>query len=187
MSGVGQSPVQQGEREELHVAVVPRDRLSPFGALQLLLGSVLGTGYIPIAPATFASLLALPLIWVLPKSVAVYGVVFVVAFVVGVYLATVLERRWGKDDRHITVDELVGMLVAFFLVPFSIWSALAGFLAFRFFDIVKLPFVRWFERLAGGWGVVMDDVMAGVCTNVVLQVVFRLIWRVPALPWRMGW
>jgi phosphatidylglycerophosphatase A len=165
----------------------PSPHPAPISIIQIVLGSVFGTGYIPIAPATFASLLALPLIAVLPRSVLVYAVVTAATFLLGVYLATVLERRWGKDNRHITIDELVGMLVGFFLVPFSIWSAIAGFLLFRFFDIVKLPFVRAFERLSGGWGVVMDDVMAGVCTNVMLQVVFRLIWRVPAPPWRMGW
>jgi phosphatidylglycerophosphatase A len=144
-------------------------------AVEIGLGSVLGTGFIPIAPATFATLLTLLLVWVLPKSFAVYGAALVVLFFLGVGLATRLETRWGHDARRITIDELVGTLVTFLLVPFGLVPALAGFLLFRFFDIIKLPFVRWFERLPRGWGIVMDDVLAGVCANVVMQVLFRLV------------
>lgn len=155
-------------------------------ALQVVLGSVLFTGFIPIAPATFGALLTLPLVWVLPKSVAVYGAVTLVLFLLGVWLATGLEQRWGHDARRITIDELVGMLVSFGYVPFGLIPAIVGLLLFRFFDIVKLPFVRWFERLPGGWGIVMDDVMAGVCTNIVMQVLFRLVFHLHGLKqWSM--
>lgn len=159
--------------------------LSIWSVLQIGIGSVLGTGFIPIAPATFASLVALPLIWLLPKSVAVYGLVLLAVFLLAVYLATALEGRWGRDARRITIDEIAGMLVSFFLVPFTLWSALVGFLLFRLFDVVKLPFVRAFERLPGGWGVVMDDVMAGVCVNLVLQVIFRFVLPARAAAWSM--
>jgi len=154
--------------------------------LQVVLGSVLFTGFIPIAPATFGALLALPLVWVLPKSLVTYAGVTILLFLLGVWLATRLEQRWGHDHRRITIDELVGMLVSFGYVPFGVIPAIAGFLLFRFFDIVKLPFVRWFESLPGGWGIVMDDVMAGVCTNVVLQVLFRLVFHLSGLKqWSM--
>jgi phosphatidylglycerophosphatase A len=157
-----------------------------FGAIQILVGSGLGTGFIPIAPATFGTLVALALVWALPKSVMVYGTVLVVLFLAGVRLATVLERRWGHDARQITIDEVVGTLVSFLLVPFGLIPVIAGFLLFRFFDIIKLRFVRWFERLPGGWGIVMDDVMAGVCTNVALQVLFRLVFHFHGLKqWSM--
>lgn len=157
-----------------------------FSGVLIALGSVFGTGFIPIAPATFASLLALLLVWALPKSVVVYGAATVVCFFVGVWLATVLELRWGQDARRITIDELVGMLVTFFLVPFGLVPALVGFLLFRFFDIVKLPFVRWFEKRKAGWGIVLDDVMAGVCANLVMQVLFRLVFHLKGLSsWSM--
>jgi len=154
--------------------------------IAIALGSVLGTGFIPIAPATFASLLSLLLVWVLPKSVIVYGATTVACFFLGIWLATQLEQRWGHDARRITIDELVGMLVTFYLVPFGLVPALVGFLLFRFFDIVKLSFVRWFERRPAGWGIVLDDVMAGVCANIVMQVLFRVVFPVKALPqWSM--
>jgi phosphatidylglycerophosphatase A len=157
-----------------------------FSGIQVALGSVLATGFIPVAPATFASLLTLLLVWVLPKSVIVYGVATLACFFLGVWLATGLEQRWGHDARRITIDELVGMLVTFFLVPFGLVPALVGFLLFRFFDIVKLPFIRWFESRKAGWGIVLDDVMAGVCANVVLQVLFRLVFHLKGLAsWSM--
>jgi len=144
--------------------------------VQIVLGAGMGTGYIPIAPATFASLLAVPLVGIMPRPPLPYLLITVAAFLLGVALASSLEKRWGKDPRRVTIDELVGMLVSFFLVPFTVWSAIVGFLLFRFFDIIKLPFVRAVERLPRGWGIMLDDVAAGVCTNVILQVVFRLVW-----------
>ena len=96
------------------------------GTIQIVIGSVLGTGFIPVAPATFGTLVALALVWALPKSVIIYGAVLAVLFLLGVRLATVLERRWGADARQITIDELVGTLVGFFLVPFGVFPAIAG-------------------------------------------------------------
>jgi phosphatidylglycerophosphatase A len=110
---------------------------------------------------------------VLPKSIVIYGSFTILLFVVGVMLATRLEATWGRDARRITIDELVGTLVTFAGVPLSLGSALAGFVLFRFFDIVKLPAVRACERLPGGWGIVADDVAAGICANAVLQLVCR--------------
>jgi phosphatidylglycerophosphatase A len=142
------------------------------------LGSVLGTGFIPIAPATFASLATLPLVWVLARAPLAYSLTVVAVFFSGVGVATIMEKRWGRDARCITIDEMAGMLVSLFLIPFSVGTALAGFLLFRFFDIVKLPFVRRAERLPAGWGVMTDDVLAGICANLVLQFVLRAV--VPA-------
>jgi phosphatidylglycerophosphatase A len=178
--------IREGDSHAPESPALKPTRTGILQAIQIVVGSVLGSGFIPIAPATFGALLTLPLVWVLPKSVLVYGGVTLVLFFLGVWLATGLEQRWGHDARRITIDELVGMLVSFGYVPFGLIPAIVGFLLFRFFDIVKLPFVRWFERLPGGWGIVMDDVMAGVCTNVVMQVLFRLVFHVPGLKqWSM--
>ena len=178
--------IREDNRSVSESPILKSARPGPLSALQVAVGSVLFTGFIPIAPATFGTLAALALVWALPKSVIIYGAALAVLFSLGVWLATVLERRWGADARQITIDELVGTLVSFFLVPFGLIPAIAGFVLFRFFDIIKLPFVRWFERLPGGWGIVMDDVMAGVCTNVVLQVLFRLAFHLNGLKqWSM--
>jgi phosphatidylglycerophosphatase A len=150
-------------------------------AVETLLGSVFGTGFIPVAPATFASLVSLGLVWLLPKSLPLYAAATGAILLLAVWLAARLERRWGPDARRITIDETVGMLVSFLFVPFTWPTALTGFVLFRVFDIVKLPLLRRLELIPRGWGVVLDDVAAGVLTNIVLQVLFRIVWPVPAV------
>jgi phosphatidylglycerophosphatase A len=91
-------------------------------------------------------------------------------FFTGVPLATDLERVWGKDPGRVTIDEIVGTLITFFLNPVTVWGLGLGFLLWRFFDIVKLPFIHRSQALPGGWGIMIDDVLAGICANCVLRV-----------------
>ncbi len=78
-----------------------------------------------------------------------------------------------KDPGCIVIDEIAGIMIAFLGMPFNAFSIAAGFVTFRFFDILK-PFpIRYMERrLAGGVGVVMDDLMAGVYSNIALRLLF---------------
>lgn len=135
-----------------------------------LIGSGFFTGYFPIAPATVTSffvlapayfLARLPFWWDLAAIVVIYFA--------GVPLATYLERAWGHDPGKCTIDEVVGTLVTFLLNPVSLWGLGVGFFIWRFFDIVKLPFVDRSQKLPGGWGVMTDDVLAGICANLVLR------------------
>jgi phosphatidylglycerophosphatase A len=137
--------------------------------LEALLGSSLFTGYFPIAPATVTSLLVLLPAFSLARLPVWDAVVVVVVFLIGVPIATDLERVWGKDPHRVTIDEVVGTLVTFFLNPVSLWGLGVGFLLWRFFDIVKLPFIDRSQRLPGGWGIMVDDVLAGICANLVLR------------------
>jgi len=139
--------------------------------LEALVGSGLFTGYSPVAPATVTSLFVLlpaffmARLWPWPW----YAAVTVAVFFVGVPIATDLEKVWGRDPHRVTIDEIVGTLITFFLNPVSFWGLGAGFLLWRFFDIVKLPFIDRSQRLPGGWGIMVDDVLAGVCANLVLR------------------
>lgn len=90
--------------------------------------------------------------------------------VVGIWSATVVESDWGKDSSRVVIDEAAGMCISLLFVPVTVPHLLAGLLLFRFFDIVKPFFIRKVEALPGGWGVMMDDVLAGVYTNILLQV-----------------
>jgi phosphatidylglycerophosphatase A len=143
--------------------------------IKIVAGSVLGTGYIPYAPATFASLITIPLIILLSPIPIIYSLVTVALFFIGVYLADDLEKIWGKDARRITIDELVGMLVTFFLIrmPTTTGQLIAvlvtGFFLFRFFDIVKLPLIKKSQELPGGWGVMVDDLLAAILANIGLR------------------
>jgi phosphatidylglycerophosphatase A len=142
-------------------------------------GSWFFTGYAPIAPATVTSLTVLPAVWLF-RSVPWpwHALAIAVTYIAGVPLATALERYWGRDPGRVTIDEVTGTLVTFFLNPVSLWGLALGFVCWRAFDIVKLPFIDRSQRLPGGWGVMTDDLLAGVCANVVLRLGLLLV---PAL------
>jgi phosphatidylglycerophosphatase A len=140
-----------------------------------MLGSWFFTGYSPFAPATVTSLFVLAPAYFLAHSAYWWHLLaIVVLFFAGVPTAGYLERVWGHDPGRVTIDEVVGTLVTFFLNPVSFWGLGAGFLLWRFFDIVKLPFIDRSQRLPGGWGIMVDDVLAGICANIVLRLLMLL-------------
>jgi len=137
-------------------------------------------GYIPLAPGTIGSLVSVGVLWFAAgRFPAYFGTGFVacqwVALMLMVFVsiriasrAVAANRTGDADPQSIIVDEFVGQLITFFMVPISLRTVLLGFFLFRFFDIVK-PFpVHNMEEIEGGTGIVMDDVVAGVCANVVL-------------------
>ncbi len=143
--------------------------------LEALVGSGFFTGYFPIAPATVTSFFVLGPTYFLARMPLAHLLVAVAVFFVGVPVATDLERVWGKDPGRVTIDEVVGTLVTFWLNPVSFWGLAAGFFIWRFFDIVKLPFIDRAQNLPGGWGIMVDDVLAGVCANLVLRLALVLL------------
>lgn len=140
---------------------------------KIAIGSSLYTGFIPIAPATFSSLLiGIPLVLLFHNSLPLYASVTLLIFFLGVYIARELSKVWGEDPRRVTIDEICGIMVTFFLINPDIKRLILGFILFRFFDIVKLPFIKSSEKIGGGFGVMVDDVIAGAISNIVL----RIIW-----------
>ena len=127
-----------------------------------------------MAPATWASGLALLLFFILPKIVWLQSLLILLIFFLGVYLSGKLERIWGKDANRIVIDEICGIFISLFLLPFCLRLGLSGFLLFRVFDIVKPPPIRRSQALAGGWGVMIDDLLAGIYTNIALRIVIIL-------------
>jgi phosphatidylglycerophosphatase A len=124
-----------------------------------------GCGRVPIAPGTAGTLGAIPLYLIAVRAgcrgVAVAAVTITL---VGVWAASVVARELGKKDPPLVViDEVAGLLVTMLPVHRLSWRAVVvGFICFRLFDIVKPWPVRWLERLPAGWGIVLDDVAAGV-------------------------
>jgi len=101
--------------------------------------------------------------------------IWVLVLIIGAVVSTKAENDLGHDARPIVIDEVLGMGLALLLVPKKIVYYVIAFVLFRLFDIVK-PFpARQAERLPGGWGVMMDDLVAGVYANVVVQVVLILL------------
>lgn len=145
---------------------------SPSSRLGLAVASTGYVGYIPFAPGTFGSAAALP-IWMLLRwtgSSLAEPIAIVVLFFVGAWSARVTEAALSVEDPGIIViDEVVGMLISVLWLPLTWQVGLLGFLAFRLFDIVK-PFpARRFENVPHGWGVMLDDVMAGIYAWLLVQ------------------
>ena len=139
--------------------------------LAVWIATVAGSGYFPVAPGTVGSAVGIGLVAALnvaPSSDAANVALLVLAsalvFFLGVWAAGQSERFFGKTDPgHVVIDEVAGQMVTFLLSPHASWKfLLAGFGLFRLFDITK-PFPAGrAERLPGGWGIMIDDIIAGV-------------------------
>ena len=115
--------------------------------------------------------------YTLPASPAAYAATVAALGLAACWICGVAERALGThDDPRIVLDETVGFWFAVAFLPRGVKWLAAGFVLFRVFDAAKLPPYRWLERLPGGWGVVMDDVGAGVVANLILQLVAH-VWR----------
>ena len=97
-------------------------------------------------------------------------------FLIGVWSAARVEKAWGHDSNRVVVDELLGMCISLFLLPVTWQYIAAAFVLFRFFDIVKPLYIRKAESWPGGWGVMADDLLAGIYSNVLLQLIVQSGW-----------
>jgi phosphatidylglycerophosphatase A len=140
----------------------------------LLFATGFGVGYSPLAPGTLGTLIAIPVYYFLSEiPPPVYEITLIGFFFLSVWIsenAEVFFRK--KDDSRIVIDEMMGFLITMLWVPKTTLFIIVGFILFRFFDILK-PFpIRHLEkRLKGGFGVVLDDVMAGIYGNIILQII----------------
>jgi phosphatidylglycerophosphatase A len=142
----------------------------------VILASAGGAGYLPVAPGTWGSALAVAIFVLLsPLGLWQFGLTLVALFFLGIWAADTAERVFEqKDDRRIVIDEVGGQLVT--LAPLlvlessrSLAALVTGFVLFRCFDIWKPGPVRWAERrFEGGVGVMMDDLVGGILAAVVL-------------------
>ncbi|WPQ65763.1 phosphatidylglycerophosphatase A [Chitinophaga sancti] len=143
-----------------------------------LIATSLGIGYIGKGGGTVAAAVA-ALVWYLflagghPSNF--WTVLFTVAItLLGIWSGTAVEPYWGKDDKKVVIDEVAGMFVTVLFVPVTPAYMLAGLVLFRFFDIVKPLYIRRTEALPGGLGVMMDDIVAGIYSNILLQLAIHL-------------
>jgi phosphatidylglycerophosphatase A len=145
-----------------------------------LIATVGGIGRLPQAPGTFASLAALPLAWMLH---AVGGFPLLAMATLGVFgmgINAVGLHPGGTDDPpEVVIDEVIGQWIALWPLSLGLWwqgvpgdvfpwpGWVLGFLAFRFFDILKPPPIKRVEKIGGAWGVMLDDVVAGLLAALV--------------------
>lgn len=135
-----------------------------------------GTGWLPVAPGTWgaaaAALLVWPLTFLTPSAFSLELTVLILAFTwIGAIGSNMVADEWGEDPGQTVIDEMVGMWIAVLGLPVDWRYWLAAFLLFRLFDIFKPAGIRRLERIEGGWGVMLDDVMAGAYSNLLLRIV----------------
>lgn len=133
-----------------------------------------GSGLAPKAPGTFGTLAAIPLYWLLQDlSWPIYVSWLIVTFALGVYWCDRSSKQLGVHDHGgIVWDEFVGYWITMFMAPKSWVFMLLGFILFRFFDIVKPWPIGWIDKkVKGGFGIMIDDVLAGIYAFIVLHCV----------------
>ena len=159
----------QGAPDEPTTHMAPFHRPAPVHRVALLIATVFGAGYSPVAPGTAGSAVAVLLLWLIPFSRAGLVLFLVAVTVVGTWAAHLAERRLGgKDPGAIVIDEVAGMTLSVVLFPLTPGVLLTGFVLFRVCDVVKPPPARASQRLRGGVGVMIDDLIAGLYVLVVL-------------------
>ena len=147
--------------------------------LPVLIGSGFGSGFSPFAPGTAGALLA-SVIWmvlylILPFSVLLWvtGALIVLFTFAGIWAANKLEPYWGEDPSRVVVDEMVGVWIPLLAVADDknlFLSVIAAFCLFRMFDILKPLGIRKMESFKGGVGVMMDDILAGVYSLIMIAI-----------------
>jgi phosphatidylglycerophosphatase A len=141
--------------------------------LHKLIVTGFGLGYSPIAPGTVGAIggcVSAILLWRYAAYPNVSLAFLILLFLfLGIYCSTKMEQEWGKDPSRIVIDEVVGMWISLWLIPPGWGYVVLAFVLFRLFDIYKPLFIKKMEVLKGGWGVMMDDVLAGIYANIVIQ------------------
>lgn len=135
------------------------------------------SGYSPIAPGTAGSAVGI-LIYLLTFSYQLsafnYLLLTISIVLIGIWISGMAERIFNrKDSQKIVIDEIAGILISLFMLPTGFWIVLSGFIIFRMIDISKPFYIL--ERLPNGFGVMMDDVAAGIATNLILRIFLFLI------------
>ncbi|WP_419700769.1 phosphatidylglycerophosphatase A [Mucilaginibacter sp. NFX135] len=139
-----------------------------------IIASIFGIGFLK-GGGTYAAIVTCGFIWLLWQSPVLQNpwylfVITIVVTLLGVYVSNKVEPDWGEDSSRVVVDEVAGMLIAVVFVPMNLYTLIGGLVLFRFFDIVKPLGIRKMEALPSGTGVMMDDVLAGVYSNILVWV-----------------
>ncbi len=142
-----------------------------------------GSGFTPIAPGTAGAALGCLLLgsyqYFIGQTATIsfqisFFVLILITTVVGAICTHRLEPEWGEDPSKVVVDEIIGVWITLLFVPLSWQNILIGFVLFRLFDIYKPLGIRKLEAIPKGWGVMLDDVLAGIYANLVLQIYLYL-------------
>ena len=138
------------------------------------IATVFGVGYMPAAPGTWATVVGVLIAYFLADNLAAYTILLLVLLILGIMTSGLLEKQLKqKDPGVVVIDEVVGVMIALWGLPL-IWSVMiSGFFLFRAFDMFKIYPINRLESQPGGWGIMLDDCMAGVYTNIILRIALR--------------
>lgn len=147
-----------------------------FPMLYKIITSLVFIGYFPFAPGSFAALFAMLFVFYLKPSDPMLFIILIATFFIGAIFSDKVEQETKKKDPpFIVIDEFVGYLTTIVFLPKTWQVLIAGFILFRFFDILKPPPIRQIEKqLKGGFGIMIDDVVAGVFANLLIRVYLLL-------------
>jgi len=140
----------------------------------VLISTLFGIGYFPKAPGTAGSFVAMiiyyfvAVTWNIHWSL-IYGFLLIITLI-SVFLINIAEHDLGQDSPKIVIDELIGYFVAVLFLPKNLFVLFIAFVIFRVFDIIKPEPVNISQKLPGGWGVITDDIIAGIYTNMLMQI-----------------
>jgi phosphatidylglycerophosphatase A len=141
--------------------------------LHKIIGSVAGIGYMK-GGGTFAAIVYCIVWFLLPagfsNSFWQVAITFII-IAIGTWSSNNVDAFWGKDSSKVVIDEVAGMAITLLYVPVNIIFLLTGLILFRFFDIVKPLGIRQLEKLPKGWGVMADDILAGIYSLAVMQLI----------------
>ena len=140
------------------------------------LATLFGVGKISRAPGTVATLATIPIWYILAQAgPLIYMTVVFILFPIGIRAAQIYEQQSNTHDaKEIVIDEVVGFLITMTWLPITWQSAAFGFCLFRFFDIVKPPPIRQLDqKIPGGFGVMVDDVVAGIISSILMQLIYN--------------
>lgn len=143
--------------------------------IEKFFGSGFFTGYIPFASGTMGSLTAL-IIYLIPgfENPATMIALISLFLVVGIPVATKFEKVYGKDPSQCTIDELIGTWISLLFVPKIIWYVLPAFIIWRVLDIIKPYPANKLEKISGGWGIMLDDIVSGIYSLIIIQLIVYL-------------
>lgn len=141
-----------------------------------ILGSGFYTGYSPVASGTVSSIAAV-LIYFIPGFENLYVIVpaVILFFVLGVIIGSKFEALYGKDPSQCTIDEIVGTWISLIALPKTLTIILAAFLVWRVLDIIKPEPAKSFEKIKGGLGIMLDDVISALYTLLIMHLVVYLL------------
>ena len=141
--------------------------------IQKKVASCLGIGYIKGGGTIAAAVCCVP--WFMARTIGSFEwvvlAITVAVTALGIWAAQGVEKEWGKDSSRVVIDEAAGMMISLLFIPVTMASVITGFVLFRLLDITKPLLIRKTEALPGGWGVMMDDILAGVYTNLLLHTI----------------